>query len=269
MRPADAASLAALLYFVVMARLRRVPGKRSWQIAELGLAGTVLISIPPFLSTRFPGAARALGDWLPNLVLLIVYWQAGRFFGTPNQKLQDWLNEFDKKRLGKFLDDWRRSYSKTWIGGYFELAYMLCYVVVPLGVGVLYLAHLRAGIDEYWLTVLPATYISYIPMPFTQTLPPRLLNPAEDGACAGQKIRQLNLFILRHASIHLNTLPSGHVAAAVSAALVLLRLTPVAGAAFLLMALSIAVGAVVGRYHYTVDVVLGAIVPIGIACLVA
>jgi membrane-associated phospholipid phosphatase len=269
MRPADAVSLAAFLYFVVIGWVRPIPGKQRWQIVKLAFAGAVLVFIPPLLSGRFPNVARALGDWLPNLVLLIVYWQAGRFFGTPNQKLQDCLDGFDRKRLGKLLDHWGRNYSSTWIGGYFELAYLLCYVVVPLGVGVLYVAHLRAAIDEYWLTVLPATYLCYIPIPFTQTLPPRLLHPAEETARAGQKIRQLNLFILRHASIQLNTLPSGHVAAAVAASLVLIRLVPPAGVVFLLLGFSIAAGAVLGRYHYTADVILGAIVPIVIAWLVS
>jgi membrane-associated phospholipid phosphatase len=268
MRPADAVSLAAFFYFVVMGWARRVNPKQQWQIVKLGLAGVALIAIPELLAGRFPATARALGDWLPNVVLLVVYWQAGRFFGAPNQRLQDWLDEFDRKRLGKLLDSWTRRGSRTWVGTYFELAYLLCYAVVPLGVGVLYLVHMRAAIDEYWLTVLPATYLCYIPMPFTQTLPPRLLHPAEAEALDGQKIRQVNLFILRHGSIHLNTLPSGHVAAAVSAALVLLRHTPAAGAVFLVMALSIAVGAVVGRYHYAADIVLGAIVPLAIAALV-
>jgi hypothetical protein len=69
----------------------------------------------------------------------------------------------------------------------------------------------------------------------------------------------MNLFILRHASIQLNTFQSAHVASTVAASLVLLQAAPAVGAAFLLVSLSIAAGAVLGRYHYTLDVVLGAL----------
>lgn len=46
----------------------------------------------------------------------------------------------------------------------------------------------------------------------------------------------------------------------VQSALVLLRLAPWQGLVFLAIAISIALGAVAGRYHYAADAVLGAIV---------
>jgi membrane-associated phospholipid phosphatase len=68
----------------------------------------------------------------------------------------------------------------------------------------------------------------------------------------------LNLFIVKTASIRLNTFPSAHVAVSVAAGLVLLRLAPLAGIIYLWLSLSIAVGAVVGRYHYALDAFTGA-----------
>jgi membrane-associated phospholipid phosphatase len=82
---------------------------------------------------------------------------------------------------------------------------------------------------------------------------------------ARQKIRSVNLFILRHASIQLNTFPSAHVASTIGASLVLMRFAPAMGIVFLMIALSIATGAVVGRYHYALDVILGAVLAVGIA----
>ena len=72
------------------------------------------------------------------------------------------------------------------------------------------------------------------------------------------KMRVLNLWILRHASIQVNTFPSAHVAATIGASLALLRLVPLAGLVFLWVSMSIAVGAVVGRYHYAADALIGA-----------
>src|SRR6266540_1628054 len=59
-------------------------------------------------------------DWLPAALMPMVYWQAGRFSSMVNKSFQ--------KRL-KRLDD--------------RLLRLSCYVLVPLGLGVLYLARMR------------------------------------------------------------------------------------------------------------------------------
>ncbi|MGD0632328.1 MAG: phosphatase PAP2 family protein [Terracidiphilus sp.] len=268
MRPGDAVSLFALLFLVVIGWVRPISPKQRRQIVGLGLVGTALIASAQLLSKYSPAAAKAVGDWLPCLLILIVYWQAGRFSSTPNKKLQTWLVEFDRQQLGSFLDQWSRKWSATWIGTYFEIAYLFCYALIPIGVGVLCWTNLRSAIDEYWATVLPASYLCYLIVPFAQTLPPRLLCCAGDATPAKQKIRSFNLFILRYGSIQLNTFPSAHVASTVGASLVLMKYVPAAGAIFLLISLSIAAGAVFGRYHYALDVIFGAMLPVCVAAWV-
>jgi membrane-associated phospholipid phosphatase len=59
-------------------------------------------------------------------------------------------------------------------------------------------------------------------------------------------------------SHQLNTFPSGHVAVSLAAAAVVASLSPPAGLLFGLMAAAIGVGAAAGRYHYVIDVLLGA-----------
>lgn len=265
MRPGTTVTLAALLFFVAVGWLRRICPQQQRQIIGLALLGTALIAITESLSKR---SAEAVGDWLPCLLLLIVYWQAGRFVRTINTKLQAWLADFDRIRLGTILDRWACTWNTTWIGTYFELAYLFCYAMIPLGVGVLYRAKLRSAIDVYWATVLPASYLCYMLVPFAQTLPPRLCPSVESVRHAKQKIRSINLFILRNASIHLNTFPSAHVASTVGASLVLMRFVPEVGIVFLLISLSIAVGAVLGRYHYALDVIFGVMLSVGVAACV-
>jgi membrane-associated phospholipid phosphatase len=68
----------------------------------------------------------------------------------------------------------------------------------------------------------------------------------------------VNRWVLKHGSIHAISFPSAHVASALSVALVLLWLVPLAGIAFLLVSIWIAIAAVAGRYHYALDVILGA-----------
>ena len=104
MRPGDTFTLAALLFLVVVGWLRRISLRQQRQITGLALLGTALIATTLSLSKYFPASAKAVGDWLPCILLLIVYWQAGRFLGAPNEKLQAWLVGFDRRRLGRFLE---------------------------------------------------------------------------------------------------------------------------------------------------------------------
>ena len=263
MRPGDTVTAAALFFLVVVAWLRPISPRQRRQITALGLLGAALIAARQALSLRSPLTASVVGDWLPCLLMLIVYWQAGRFFGKPHENFQDWLVEFDRHWIGAFLDRWTHYWNSTWVGMYFELAYLLCYGLIPCGVAVLYWTHHRSAVDQYWATVLPASYLCYLLVPFAQSLPPRLL-PGSGCAPYAKRytFRAMNLFILRRASIHLNTFPSAHVAATVAASLVLMRWAPAVGVLFLLIALSIAAGAVLGRYHYALDVILGGLLPL-------
>jgi len=274
MRPGDTVTAAALLFLVVVGWMRPIASRQRRQIAALGLLGGGLIAATHALSKRSPLIGSVVGDWLPCLLMLIVYWQAGRLFGKPHETLQAWLVEFDRRWIGALLDRWARQWNATWIGTYFELAYLLCYALIPCGVAVLYWTDHRVAVDQYWATVLPASYLCYLLIPFAQTLPPRLLPGAGSApdekpqstkppsARPTSKIRAFNLFILRHAGIHLNTFPSAHVAATVGASLVLIAWVPAAGVIFMLIALSIAAGAVLGRYHFALDVILGVLLPV-------
>lgn len=53
----------------------------------------------------------------------------------------------------------------------------------------------------------------------------------------------------------MNTFPGAHVASTMAASFVILRVAPTIGIAFLVVAISIAIGAVIGRYHYAADAV--------------
>lgn len=264
MRPGEAISLTAYLIFILLGWLRGLPRQRTRELIYLGSAGSALVLCVRMLSIRHPVAAHITGDWLPIILILIVYWQSGRFKITANQSFQRWLEDFDRRWLGNLLKLWDRKRAATWVGTYFELSYLLCYPVLPLGVAVLYFTGLRSAVDNYWATVLPAAFCCYLVIPFAATLPPRLLHESPQPRT---KLKRFNLFILRRASIQLNTFPSAHVASSVGVAIVLLKMVPLAGGVFLVVSLSIAAGAVLGRYHYLPDVILGALLPVVISCV--
>jgi membrane-associated phospholipid phosphatase len=88
--------------------------------------------------------------------------------------------------------------------------------------------------------------------------PPRDLAGGRPTKTQAGKARVFNRWILRHGSIHAISFPSAHVASAFAISLVLLHYAPIMGCVFLFISVWISLGAVVGRYHYALDVLAGA-----------
>lgn len=253
-RASEWINLGFLSFFVVVAWLRPLALRKRLEVTALGALGIGIVLAALGARGSLPGIAR---DLLPAPLMLLVYWQSGRFFVAPNERVQALLERLDQRVLGRLLRSEGQQERRSWPAGFLELAYLLCYPLVPLGVIVLYAVGLREAVDEYWAIVLVSTYLCYVLLPFIQTLPPRLLAGEKDRRAPAGLIRLLNLGILHHASIQVNTFPSAHVASTIAASLALLRFLPAAGAAFLVLALGIAVGAVLGRYHYVADALIG------------
>jgi membrane-associated phospholipid phosphatase len=182
-------------------------------------------------------------------------------FTGPNEGIQAWLVESDHRLLRiasraglKFGPSARLT---------MEWAYALCYPLVPLGLGTLYVAGMRWAASAFWFFVLVPTYLCYAITPFVPALPPRSIGLEGNGA-RRTKSRVFNLWLLKYGSIQAISFPSAHVAAALALSLVLIKLVPLAGWVFLVITFWIAVAAVVGRYHYTIDVVLGAVVTLAV-----
>jgi len=203
-----------------------------------------------------PSLASILHDWLPVPLMLVPYWQTGQFFLRPNEKIQGWLMGTDRWLL-------HLATRTGWTFGPFarlsmEWAYLLCYPLVPVGLGTLCAAGLGREADTFWFLVLVPTYLCYAITPFVPALPPRSLG-FESKDSSSTKSRLFSLWILQKGSIQAISFPSAHVASALGVSLVLLHYVPLAGAIFLAATFWIAVAAVVGGYHYAIDVVLGAV----------
>lgn len=252
-----------LLAPIWVSRLRRT----RFELALWALALAGAVSVVSQLPETSPW--RAVRDWAPGLYLLGGYWLPGRLFTAPNEGLERWLLVIDRSWLGLGPDGGTVGATARvprWAGHYLELAYLLCYPLVPIAFGLLYFAAedwpgASSMADDFWSAVLVAVFICYGLLPWLPTRPPRALMSGQ--AIAGRSpVRRLNLVVLNHASIQVNTFPSGHVAAALAAALATGQVLPAGGVILGLLAISIAVAAVLGRYHYTADVILGALVAV-------
>jgi membrane-associated phospholipid phosphatase len=166
---------------------------------------------------------------------------------------------------------------------YLEFAYFLCYPSVPLGIGALYLARrvapgftptctvLKGGgierryklaIEQFWTTVLLAVLTCYVLFPFFPLTPPRELFHDLPGPQVAPLLRGMNHWILGRYAVGASLFPSGHVAAVTAMALAIRAYLPRAGILFMVLAVSIALATVYGRYHYAADALAGGLVGI-------
>jgi hypothetical protein len=251
------AELLALGYFVAVAGLslilvrRRPRWWRSLGVAAAGAVVALTAPLAPTVSVLDPAQIDLrLRDWWLLPALALAYWAPAPLVGAPLERLERWLGEVDR-RLGVARTDHRAE-------RVLELAYLLVYVMVPAGLLAVIGSGNRSALEVFWPAVLIATLPCYILLPLVPTRPPRALNPAPSAvATTPDVVRQINARFMAIFSNGWNTVPSGHAACATAIAMVVWRsgslLTPI----FLVLAIGIALGAVRGRYHYTVDTVLG------------
>lgn len=249
----------AVVYVVYLAivSLTQARFKRARRPLLVAAAAACAAIAVGFASEGSAPLSPALEVILPAAVLLTGYWLSGLLFVEPDIRLERWLRSVDDAVLGRSgALAWFRQAARA-VTEYFELSYLLVYIIVPAGALALMLGGHPEQVGRFWTIVLLAEFACYAMLPWLQTRPPRAVEGASGDVRRPLLIRSLNLAIVNRASIQVNTLPSGHSAGAMATALAVGSTMPVAGAVFLVFAASIAVAAVLGRYHYVVDSVLG------------
>jgi membrane-associated phospholipid phosphatase len=234
-----------------------LPIRKRWIITWLGLVPLIAVSLAIASARVLPALyVSILRDFLTVALFLVPYWQTGQFFQKPNHKLEQRLLTFDRWLMPRTAAT--SGTARTGFGLVLEIGYLFCYPMVPLALGVFYLIGQREHVGSFWLVVLIATYLCYAFTPFVPAYPPRDLAAPKKGPAQVGKARVFNRWILKHGSIHAISFPSAHVASSFAVGLVLARFSPLWGAIFLVLAVWISLGAVIGRYHYALDVLLGA-----------
>ena len=153
-----------------------------------------------------------------------------------------------------------------WLAYIVEVAYLGCFPLIPISFAVVWMAGSLEDVARFWMAVLLAGYGCYVTLPWLVSRPPRLLEGAPAPADPSF-VSQANVFVLGRVSHHLNTFPSGHVAVTMAAALAGGAVAPVSGLVLGVFSTGVALGAVAGRYHYVIDVMLGVV--LGIAASAA
>ena len=244
-----AASLPYFVYILALAALMPgVPG-----VSRLRAAGSGIAGILTALLAAYTDAFWLHSVVLPPAVLLIAYRASGFLWRGPMFGIEAGLVSTDRA-LG--IPDMSRRMPR-WIAEFLEFAYAGVYPLIPLALLLHFMFSPSPDADRFWTVVLVTDFICFGMLPLLQTRPPRNLEAEPPWRAS---LRRLNLNILNRASIGMNTVPSGHAAEALAAALLVMDAPPMVVVGMLFFALSISAGAVFGRYHYAIDAAAGWVV---------
>jgi membrane-associated phospholipid phosphatase len=238
------------LYLSIASVFSKVPIGRRIRVASL--AFLVIAAVVGF-SRADQEWLRWMRDWMPIVYLLAAYRTPALLVSAPSVGMEWKLAAFDARWFGgKEIAVAERA--PRWCLEVLELAYLLCYPLIPAGWICLRVLSGARQQEQYWTAVMVAAACCYGLLPWLPTRSPRTTDAAPSTRSS---IRRLNLRVLDHMSVQLNTFPSGHVATAFAAALTAAAAVPVAGALLAFTAFAILLASVVGRYHYIADVLAG------------
>ena len=228
-------------------------GRRALLIAASAIAAGVIWTIA-HAATPF------VRDWAPLAYIVAGYFLSGFLFVAPSPAIESWLMGWDRRMLGDPVTRFV-GWPRLLVAG-LELIYLGCFLLIPAGLALLVYAGHGSLVDRYWTMVMGAEFAAFAPLAFIPTRPPWAIERKPE--LADPAIHRLASQMVQHLTIRVNTFPSGHAAGSLAVAFAVLGAMPWAGTVLLVIAGGICVACVVGRYHYTVDVVAGAAVALAL-----
>lgn len=279
--------LGFFTYLAVGAFFFPLDGRQRLVVVVLNcLIAGVILSASHYGQAGHRGLLTALRPWIPSFFILVAYRESGLFFTPdPSHRLDYFFIRIDNPILRNPWVLHTLDWSAPWLQYYLELSYLLCYPIVPLGLASLYLVQNRSSpeirpkdalgkagaaspttrlaMEHFWTAVLLASLTCYLLFPFFPLAPPRELFNDVPGPRVAPLLRAMNHWLLGKYSVGASLFPSAHVAATTAQALVIRRYLPRLGWLFVLVAVSITLATVYGRYHYALDAAAGAFVGIG------
>jgi membrane-associated phospholipid phosphatase len=252
---------AYFIYVSVVAAFRPVPPSTKYLIWGLNISLFFWMGI--FAWANKDRGFRVLDyvrDWYPFPLILLAYREMG-WLALPHKStaFEDYWIRWDRW----LFYDLHLKQAIEWIPplpSILELAYLLVYAVPCVLIVVFYTSHQRERLDDAYSVQILGTLMAYALYPYFPSEPPRAVFPGQDLPDLTAPLRTLNLYLVGNYGIHTSVFPSGHSAAAFSAAfaaIFYLKGKAWVGRALLALAILIAVGSWYGRYHYAIDAVAG------------
>jgi len=202
-----------------------------------------------------------LRDWYPAPLLLMAYRQMGWYAPAEHtyELEKGWIvwDRFFLYDLGA-----KRAIESfgVVVPSLLEASYSLVYAIPYFSLWVLYAYGQRARADRFLLAFAFSVLAAYALFPYFPSEPPRTVFPGADLPAWMTVFRRFNLWLVGSYGIHISVFPSAHVSGAFSAAFSMryaLPEKPWVWRLLLVLAVSIAIATVYGRYHYLADGLAG------------
>ena len=257
MRVSDWIVSGFFAYLVVLARMLPLSARHRTRVLLIGMVSVGVVVVLSQL--RLQLSMRVTRDWIPAVLLLQGYWTCGLFFRSPMLALEERLLRMDQWLLSRAALESLIRRGPRLLLELLELAYLCAYPFVLIAYGLFIQAGNtgEVGTDRFWTCVLLASLGCYGVLPWIQTRPPRSLEPVPPLDQRHLLFRRVNNRVLSYMSVEVNTVPSGHTATTLAAALAAGSFVPTLLPWLIAFALTVAVATVVGRYHYSLDTLLG------------
>jgi hypothetical protein len=243
-------AIASVLYFVYIAvaalLLPRLPARARVQACAAAGGGLFLAALGYYTDTFW----LRLGV-LPPLTLLASYWSSGFLWTGPMERIERFFVRSDRSlRIGEIA-----ARTPGIVAELLEFAYAGVYPLIPIAFAIhMMLLGTNPDPDRFWTVILVTDFTCFGMLPWIQTRPPRML---EAGPPWRSRFRAFNVRLLGETSIGVNTVPSGHAAEALAAALLVSAAPLSVVFAMWVAAFAVTAGAVLGRYHFAVDAFAG------------
>jgi hypothetical protein len=144
MRVAEWIQIAFVLLLVFAAWSRPLARRRRFKVAAFATLAIALILVARFVFYFVPfHVSSIVHDWVPAALLLVAYWQTGELFTEPNRSVEAKLAAFDRLFFKAVHIQPANTSIRPLRALYLELAYLLVYPLIPLGVAALYVAGMR------------------------------------------------------------------------------------------------------------------------------
>ena len=182
-------------YFAVIAGAAPFAPARGYRRATAAVIAVVLVGLVAVAAAYAGGAVRM---WLPVVYLIAGYWLPallvadGDAEGTaPASRFERWLRHSDERLRARLFTVPRLLRELV------ELAYLLCYPLVPISFVVVWMSGSPEDVDRFWVAVLASGFACYVTLPWLVSRPPRSMPVGPDLACRTQAT---NVTVLRHVS---------------------------------------------------------------------
>jgi membrane-associated phospholipid phosphatase len=231
------------------------------------LAAALLFPIPPFkqgwdfFSVRWPNAVRIPFDWLPLLLIPLLYTElaplnlmvhGGHYFDSI-------ILHIEHAVFGMPSVELARHFPILWLSELLHAGYLSYYFIIFLPPVILYVAGRRNAYRRALFTVLLSFFMHYVFFIYFPVQGPRYLFPAPGGVIANGHVYKLTHKLLEAGSSRGAAFPSSHVGVSVTQTLIMMRFSPKMSIALAALTILLANGAVYGGFHYATDATCGLI----------